>query len=101
MSKYNVTEEADHDLHEIWEYIAQDDIEAADRWDLRLRGAFEVLARNPGAGHSRRDLTDTSVLFWPLSAYLIIYRTLGDHVEILAVTQGARDIPSFLRQRAH
>ena len=33
MSKYVLTPEADQDLAEIWEYVAQDDCEAADRWD--------------------------------------------------------------------
>lgn len=99
MSKYALTPEADQDLTEIWEYIALDDIEAADRWDTKLREAFEMLARNPRAGHTRKDLSDFPVLFWPVGAYLVIYRVLSDHVEILAVTQGARHIPAFLLQR--
>lgn len=99
MSKYVLTEEADQDLADIWEYIAGDDIEAADRWDARLRNAFGMLACNPRIGHSRKDLTKIPVLFWPIGAYLIVYRSLASHIEILAITQGARDIPSFLHQR--
>ena len=74
MSKYLLTEEADQDLADIWEFIAGDDVEAADRWDAKLRDAFGRLARAPGMGHSRKDLTDFSVLFWPVGAYLILYR---------------------------
>ena len=99
MSKYVLSPEADQDLDDIWEYIAQDDIEAADRWDAKLREAFQLLARNSRVGHTRKDLTDMSVLFWPVGAYLIIYRSLEVSIEILAVTQGARDIPSYLRKR--
>jgi plasmid stabilization system protein ParE len=99
VSKYVLTPEADQDLDDIWEYIAQDDIEAADRWDAKLREAFQVLARNPLVGHTRKDLTDKSVLFWPVGSYLIIYRNLAESIEIVAVTQGARDIPSYLRRR--
>ncbi len=99
MSKYVLTAEADEDLKEIWDYIAEDDAEAADRWDSKLRHAFGMLASNPRAGHTRRNLTDLPVLFWPVGAYLIIYRVLSACVEILAITQGSRDIPSFLRQR--
>ena len=91
---------ADEDLAEIWEYIAQDDIEAADRWDAKLRDAFGMLGKSPGLGHARTDLTNHSVLFWPVGAYLILYRVRNRRVEIIAVTQGARDIPSFLRERA-
>jgi plasmid stabilization system protein ParE len=99
MSNYVLTPEADQDLADIWEYIAQDDIDAADRWDVRLRDAFAMLARNPRLGHTRTDLTSLPVLFWPVGAYLILYRVKNKRPEILAVTQGARDIPSFLRRR--
>lgn len=99
MSKYVLTPEADHDLADIWEYIAQDNIEAADRWDARLREAFAMLAKSPGAGHARSDLTDLPVLCWPVGAYLILYRIKKKRVEIVAVTQGARDIPTFLNER--
>lgn len=99
MSRYVVSAEAETDLNEIWQYIAQDDLDAADRWIRRLREAIESLARAPGMGHTRKDLTGYPVLFWPVDAYLILYRVLKERIEIVAVTQGARDIPSFLSQR--
>lgn len=99
MSKFVLSEGADLDLDEIWEYIAQDNIDAADRWINKLFNAFESLARSPGMGHTRKDLTEHEVLFWPVAAYLIIYRKHARQIEIVAVTQGARDIPSFLRRR--
>ena len=49
--------------------------------------------------HRREDLTSFPVLFWPVGAYLIIYRVEGHPIEIVAVTQGSRDIPAFLRRR--
>jgi plasmid stabilization system protein ParE len=99
MRKYVLSAGADGDLEEIWEHIAQDSLDAADRWIEKLFEAFAVLARNPGIGHKRPDLTDHAVLFWPVDAYLIVYRLQKQHIEIVAVTQGARDIPSFLRHR--
>jgi antitoxin ParD1/3/4/toxin ParE1/3/4 len=100
MSRYVVSAEAKTDLAEIWEYIAQDNLDAADRWIARLREAFDSLARAPGIGHKREDLTGFPVLFWPVGEYMVIYRAQTGHIEIVAVTQGARDIPSFLQQRA-
>jgi plasmid stabilization system protein ParE len=90
---------AELDLNEIWEHIALDNIRTADRWIGKLFDAFEALARNPGMGHKREDLTAYPVLFWPVGAYLILYRVRSEQIEIVAVTQGARDIPLFLRQR--
>lgn len=82
-----------------WEFIAADSVDAADRWVARLFEAFEVIARTPGVGHRREDLSDLRVRFWAVGAYLVIYRAEGRAVEIVAVTQGSRDIPSFLRRR--
>jgi plasmid stabilization system protein ParE len=99
MNQYVLGAGAELDLDEIWEYIAQDNIESADRWVSKLFDAFDAIARNPGIGHKREDLTAHPVLFWPVGAYLILYRVQNEGVEIIAVTQGARDVPSFLRQR--
>ena len=98
MSRYVLSSEALLDLDEIWGYIAQDDIEAADRWIAKLLDACETLGRNPHIGHHRAEISDKSVLLWPVGAYLIIYRAYPDRTEIAGVTQGARDIPSFLRR---
>ena len=100
MSDYVLGSEAVLDLEDIWEYIATDSIDAADRWIARLFDAFEEIARMPGIGHRREDLTGYPVLFRTVGAYLVIYR-VGEprSVEIVGVTQGSRDIPSFLRRR--
>lgn len=100
MANHVINPEADQDLREIWEFIALDDIDAADRWDAKLRDAFDLLGRNQQAGHTRKDLTDDAVLFWPVGKYLIIYRPHECGAEILAVTQGSRDIPTWLRKRS-
>jgi plasmid stabilization system protein ParE len=99
VTKYVLSPAAELDLDQIWEYIAEDNIEAADRWIAKLFDAFESLAQAPGMGHKREDLTPFPVLFWPVGAYLIIYRLQAEGIELVAVTQGARDIPAFLSQR--
>jgi len=65
---YVLSVDADLDLNEIWEYIAADNVDAADRWIEKLFDAFEALARAPGMGHKREDLTDYPVLFWPVAS---------------------------------
>ncbi len=100
MSGYVLGDDALLDLEKIWEYIATDSIDAADHWIAKLFDAFEIIARMPGIGHRREDLTSHPVLFWTVGAYLVIYRARrGEAVDIVAVTQGSRDIPSFLRRR--
>ena len=99
MSGYVLSAEAEFDLDEIWEYIAADNLDAADRWMGKLFGTFEALGQTPGMGHRREDLTAYPVLFWPVGAYLVIYRAENRPIEIVAMTQGARDIPAFLNRR--
>jgi plasmid stabilization system protein ParE len=50
-------------------------------------------------GHRREDLTTYTVLFWPVGAYLIIYGADRRPIEIVAVTQGSRNIAAFPRRR--
>jgi plasmid stabilization system protein ParE len=99
VTQYILSEDAERDLDGIWDYIAEDNIDAADRWIDRLFDAFEAIGNTPGIGHKREDLTAYPVLFWPVGAYLVIYRTTPRSVEIVAMTQGARDIPAFLHRR--
>jgi plasmid stabilization system protein ParE len=101
MTQYVLSVSAEFDLDEIWEYIAQDNLDAADRWITKLFDAFQSLAQSPGMGHRREDLTSLPVLFWPVGAYLILYRPQSEVIEIVAITQGARDIPVFLQQRTN
>jgi plasmid stabilization system protein ParE len=101
VSGYILASAAILDLEDIWDHIAADNIDAADRWIDKLFDAFDVIAEMPGAGRRRKDLTSYPVLFWTVGAYLIIYRAERPSVEIVAVTQGSRDIPAFLRGRFH
>jgi plasmid stabilization system protein ParE len=99
VSSYVLGRGAEKDLDEIWEYIATDSVGAADRLIEKLFDAFERLARNPGLGHTRTDLTHRPVLFWPVGRYLVIYRGAIRRVEIVGVAHGSRHIPAFLHSR--
>ncbi len=99
MSGYVLGRDAEQDLDDLWGYIAADSVDAADRLTMRLFDAFEALARNPGIGHTREDLTPFPVLFWPVGNYLVIYRAESSPIEIVAIVHGKRDIPAFLRRR--
>jgi len=73
VKEYILSVNTEFDLDEIWEYIAHDNIDAADRWIGKLFDAFESIARNPGISHRRHDLTEFPVLFWPVGAYLLSF----------------------------
>lgn len=68
--EYVLSADAEMDLDAIWDYIAQDSLDAADRWIDNLSEAFEALERNLGLGYRRKDLTSLPVLVWSVGAYL-------------------------------
>lgn len=67
---YRFGREVDADLEAIWEYIAQNNLEAAHRWNRKFFDAFEALAKAPAmaifAPILRRNLFDFGqlVLIW-------------------------------------
>jgi len=69
VSGYILSVDANFDLDDIWEYIAADDIDAADHWIEKLFIPFEAVGQTPGMGHRREDLTSYPVLFWPVGSY--------------------------------
>ena len=97
--RYVFTPEAAHDLDDIWEYIALDSIDAADRVITEIRHACKRLSQSPGIGHAREDITMRPVKFWGVFSYLIVYDPASSPLVILAVLHGARDVESLLTQR--
>ena len=84
MADYILSPEACEDLQNIWSFIAADNPKAADHVENELFNAFEELARWPGKGHTRRDLTDRDVLFWPVRSYLVVYRLRKPKLQIVS-----------------
>jgi plasmid stabilization system protein ParE len=97
MADHFFSPDARIDLLEIWEYIAQDNLSAADKVAKEIEEAVGMLARNPEIGHIRRDLTSKPVRFWPIYSYLIIYDPSTKPLEIVRVLSGYRDIAKLLK----
>ena len=99
MSGYAVSPRAIEDLFDIWQYIAQDSEDAANRVQSEFYEVFSALGRMPTQGHSRKDLTRKSVLFFPLYSYLIIYQPDINPIRIMAVVHGRLNVKRILKQR--
>jgi len=102
MSAYVLSPLAKADIFAIWCYIADDSEEAADRVEQAIYDACALVSDSPGRGHSRRDFTTRSLLFWTLTRYpnySIAYRPDTVPLEIVAVLHGQRNIRRVLKQR--
>ena len=74
MTAYAFHPDAFADLDEIWEYIAEDNIDAADRVLADIHSTRTTLAESPQMGHRRPDLTTRPLRFHVVrDEYLIAY----------------------------
>jgi plasmid stabilization system protein ParE len=96
MKRYILTPSAKRDVNDIWDYIAADSIEAADRVLDALESAMIKLAKNPGVGHWREELADKRHRFFLVYSYLIVYRHEAKPLQIVRVLNAARDVQSIL-----
>src|SRR5438094_369007 len=96
MKRFILTPSAMQDVNDIWDYIAGDNIQAAGRVLDALENAMGELAKNPGIGHWREELTGKRHRFFPVYTYLIIYRPETRPLQIIRVLNAARDVQSIL-----
>jgi len=100
MPAYRLATPAKRDLVEVLEYLLENvGGRLALSVESRLRSAFQMLARHPGAGHKRADLTSKPALFLTVGQYVIVYRIDSGLVLIVAVLHGSRDVKAILEQR--
>ncbi len=102
MSEFVLHPEAVKDLEEIWEYIAADDIDAADRLREEIFGAIQSLVAFPYVGHNRPDLASRPLRFQTLRDYFIAYAPDEKPLAVIAILHGRRNprvMAAILRNR--
>ncbi len=93
--RVRLTEQAEDDILEIWEYIAADNISAADRLVDRFTETYEKLAQNPGMG-VKQEQYRTGLRCFPVGKYIIFYTVGVDELIIYRVLHGARRLEDLL-----
>ena len=91
-----LTPRAEQDIGDIWDYIAADSIDAADRVLTALEKSIYRLAKTPGCGHLREDLADGRHRFLLIYSYLIVYRFETRPLQVIRVLHASRDVRSIL-----
>ena len=77
------------DLEQIWLYIAQDNMAAADRLIDDLCERCQVLSEHPKAGSRRPDIApDCRQLV--IDRYVILYRIREEQIELIRALHGRR-----------
>ena len=90
IAAYEFSPKAEIDLEEIWEYIAPENVTAAERLIANVEKALENLSSFPHQGHRRTDLTSRPLRFRPVGEYLIAYAPDEMPLWVVAVMHGRR-----------
>lgn len=90
MNGFVLHPEAEADLIDIWEYIAADNINAADRVIEEIYNKIQALVAFPHQGHSRPDLSSRPLRFQLVRDYLIAYAPGEQPLPVIAVLHGRR-----------
>ena len=103
MSGYALHPDAFADLDEIWEYIAENNLDAADRVLADIHDVLRTLAASPHIGHRRPDLTAQPLRFHVArDEYLVAYAPDEKPLWVVAIVHGRRNprlMAAILRDR--
>jgi len=91
MTGYDFHPQAVIDLEEIWEFIAEDNLNIADNVIADILASIDALPPFPNQGHKRTDLTSRPLRFTIAREYLIAYAPNEKPLWVIAVMHGRRN----------
>jgi toxin ParE1/3/4 len=91
MPKANFSAEAELDLGEIVDYIAQNNLAAALSWLEETRACCDLLAVQPGIGEPMQTSRFSEVRRHVIGNYLIYCQVREAGIDVVRVVHGARD----------
>ncbi|HLX43110.1 MAG TPA: type II toxin-antitoxin system RelE/ParE family toxin [Bryobacteraceae bacterium] len=90
MIAYDFHPEARLDLDEIWEFIREENLDAADRAIAEILASVDALVSLPNQGHRRPDLSSRPLRFVLVHEYMIAYAPEEKPLWVIAVMHGRR-----------
>ncbi len=104
MASYILANCVEEEIFEIWDFIAKDNPEAADRVLATIEKTFQLMADNPGLGRPRKIKSPRlrNLRFRPVlefEKYLVFYQEIPSGIEVFHVYHAARNIDALLRKR--
>ena len=92
---YILSEIADKDLEDIFDYTFDEfGFDQAEKYLLEIEEIFQNLIANPQIG-KKRDEIKQDLYSFPKDNHIIFYRILDNHIRIVRVLHGSRDIPKY------
>ena len=79
------------DILDIWDHIAEDSVEQADRWVDKLDEKFRLIATQPLMGRARNELA-ANVRSFPFGRYIIFYEPIDNETVTWTVVSGGGSV---------
>lgn len=92
-----ISEEAESDLDDIWDYIAKDSPLKADRFIEQLYRKCISISELEGIGRKRAELAD-GLLSIPHKKYIIFFVREVSRVSIVRILRGSRDFDQVFEE---
>ena len=93
MARIDYTETALRDLDEIFDHIAEDSAQQADKLIRSVEEKIETISVHTGMGR-HRDEMGVGLRSFPFASYIIFYRPVEDGLIVVRVLHTSRDISS-------
>lgn len=94
---YELSEEADFDLNEIFDYTENEyGFNQAVHYLTKLDTVFKSLVNNPLIGRTRNEIKH-GLFSIAEQEHIIFYRIQNDYIRIVRVLHGKKDIPKFFQ----
>ena len=91
MARVTRRPQAEIDILEIWEYIAEDSVFQADLWVDELNEKFALWVTQPMMGRDRQELAP-GIRSLPFGRYVVFFQPLIDGIDIVRVLHSSRDL---------
>jgi len=95
---YQLTDEAAKDVEEILEYSVMNfGAEQAQHYFEALKECIELLAENPGIGHSAEEILPDYLRF-PFESHVIFYKIFSYSILVVRILHGCMDPERHMKQ---
>ena len=96
MIKFILSKAADADLEDIFDYTLEEfGLDQAVSYVSSFDDTFKMIAHNLEIGRERKEIQEDLRSF-AKDKYVIFYRIRSDHVRVVRILHGSRDLPKFL-----
>lgn len=92
-----ISDEAESDLDDIWDYIARDSPLKADRFIDQLYRKCIDIAKLEGIGRRRDELSE-GLFSIPHKKFIIFFEREKTHINIVRVLRGTRDLDQIFEE---